>query len=120
MEKELNVILWTYALSTLLTIIGFFLVIATIRTRKRVLEKHISDMAILEDWDRAIRYAYSGNEAEILIALDIIWALSNPVTYAEVQPIVSLFQNHANQNISIRAQRIVDKQMSWFAQATTA
>jgi hypothetical protein len=66
-------------------------------------------MAILADWDSAIRGATSADDSEVLISLDKIWNLTNPRTYAEIQPIVRLFLSHENREIAIRAKKILEK-----------
>lgn len=111
-EEPLTLLLSVYILSLLAVVIGLVLTISSIKTRRQVRRKHLSDMAILDDWNSAIRAAYSGNDSEILIALDKLWALSNPITFTEIQPLVRLFLNHDNKNISMRAKRIVDKQLA--------
>lgn len=83
-----------------------------LKTRKRVLRKHVVEMSILEDWERARRYAYSGDDEKIVTGLDIIRAFSTPVAYAEIQPVISFFVNHNNKNISQRAERILNKMLS--------
>jgi hypothetical protein len=111
-EEPLTLLLSVYLFSLLAVVIGLVLTIASIKIRRRVRRKHLSDMAILDDWNSAVRAAYSGNDSEILIALDKLWALSNPITYSEIQPLVRLFLNHDNKNISMRAKKIVDKQLA--------
>lgn len=118
-EKEWTVIISTYVISMLLAIVAITLTIATWRIRKRVKKKYLSDMAILEDWDRATKLAYSGNEMDILIALDIIWAFSNPLVFAEIKHVVTLLVKHENENISNKAKTILEKQVTLFSSSPT-
>jgi hypothetical protein len=118
-EKEWAAITSTYVISILLAIAAIILTIATLRIRKRVKKKYLSDMAILEDWNRATKLAYSGNEIDILIALDIIWAFSNPLVFAEIKPVVTLLVKHENENISNKAKTILEKQVNLFSSSIT-
>jgi hypothetical protein len=107
------IVIAIYLTCLALVIGGVAFALSALRIRTQVLIRHSEDMGKLEDWDRAIKYAYSGNETEVLTALDILWALSTPATYAEIQPIISLFITHSNREIAVRAQRISEKQKSF-------
>jgi hypothetical protein len=113
-----SLLMFVYLLSSSFFLAGLVLTILTLRVRKGVKRKHLASMAILEDWNNAIKAAYSGKEEDILIGLDKIWALSNPVSYSEIQPVVALFLGHANKNISTRAQQILEKQLALLAEGT--
>jgi hypothetical protein len=101
-----------YLLSVASIIAGLVLAKRAWRIRKQVMGRYSSDMGKLDDWERALRYTSSGNEEEIKIALDIMWALSNPLTYSEIQPVVNIFVNHSNKEISMRAHQILNKHVA--------
>jgi hypothetical protein len=106
------VVLVIYALSIICTAIGVYFVLLATKTKKGVMKEHIANMAMLNDWDRAIAYANSGDERDILIALDILWALDDPRMYLEIKPLVELLAKHNNQNISLRSQKILERQVA--------
>lgn len=100
-----------YAIALAFIVGGVVLARRTLAVRKQVMGKYSSDMGKLDDWERALKYSSSGNEEEIKIALDIMWALSNPMTYSEIQPVVNIFVNHPSAEISMRAHRILEKHL---------
>ena len=117
MAEQLNassgiVIISVYIVSGAIVLLGIFLLIRAIKIKREVQDDYRKNMAILEDWNRAIALAYSGNESHILVSLDILWALNDPLMYPETQPILHLLSNHANEAISMRAKDILEKQVT--------
>jgi hypothetical protein len=108
----------TYVFSAALFVSALVVAILTVRTRKEVKTKHSRDMKILATWESAVEGLYSGSEADVVVALDKIWALSSPFTYAEVQPILTVFANHPSKNVSMRARQILDKHEASLAQSS--
>jgi hypothetical protein len=106
------VVLVIYALSIICAAFGVYFFLLARKTKKSVMKEHIANMAMLNDWDRAIAYANSGDERDILIALDILWALDDPRMYLEIKPLVELLAKHNDQNISLRSQKILERQVA--------
>src|SRR5690242_11419744 len=104
-----------YTISLAFIVSSVLLARKTLAVRRQVIEKYSEDMGKLDDWERALKYSLSGNEEEIKIALDIMWALNNPMTYSEIQPVVNTFLNHPSHEVSMRARRILEKHLETLA-----
>ena len=116
-ETESIVVLVLIYLLSFLFLVGAVIVgLLTVQLREQVKRKHQADMAMLADWDSALKALYSPYEADIIVALDKMWALCSPVALNEIQPAIRLLLNHANRNISTKAQQLLEKQSLVFDQ----
>ncbi len=109
-EVSFTFLLITYAISATLCVSAVIVGIITFKTRREVRTKHARDMKVLSTWESALEGLYSGNEADVVVALDKIWALSSPLTYSEVEPILNAFINHPNNTVALKARQILEKQ----------
>lgn len=108
-ESNLTFIIIVYLVSGVIFLSALVVCALTVRTRRRVQAKHERDMKILATWEGALEGLYSSNEAEVIISLDKIWALTGPYTYAEIQPILTVLSKHSSPNISMKAQKIFER-----------